>query len=48
MYYLEDDHKQNIGILVVRDTTPMHIVLSKKQAYTLAKEMKDVCETVFE
>ena len=48
LYYLEDDDKQNIGILVVRDTTPTSIVLSKKQALTLAKELKDVCDTVFE
>ena len=47
LYYLEDDYKKNIGILVVRDKTPMHIVLDRKQAYTLAKELKDVCETVF-
>ena len=48
LYYLEDDEKKDIGILVVKDTTPMSIVLSKKQAYTLAKELKDVCDTVFE
>jgi hypothetical protein len=47
LYYLEDDDKKDIGILVVRDGTPMHIVLNKNQAYTLAKELKEVCDSIF-
>ena len=47
LYYLEDDEKKQIGVLVVKDGTPMHIVLSKNQAYTLAKELKEVCDSVF-
>ena len=47
LYYLEDDEKKQIGILVVKGDTPMHIILNKKQAYTLAKELKSVCDSVF-
>ena len=47
LYYLEDDEKKQIGILAIKDGTPMHIVLSKNQAYTLAKELKEVCNSVF-
>ena len=47
LYYLEDDEKKNIGILVVKDGVPMHIILSKKQALTLANEFKDICEMRF-
>ena len=47
LYYLEDDEKTDIGILVIRDGTPLHIVLNKKQAFTLAKEFKEICEERF-
>ena len=47
LYYLEDDDKKDIGILVVRDGVPMHIVLNRTQAYTLVKELKEVCDSVF-
>lgn len=47
LYYLEDDDKKDIGILVVRDGVPMHIVLNRTQAYTLAKELKEVCNLRF-
>lgn len=47
LYYLEDDEKSSIGILVVKDGIPMHVVLKKKQALTLAKEFKDICEMRF-
>ena len=47
LYYIEDDEKKQIGVLVVKDGIPMHIVLSKTQAYTLAKELKSVCDSVF-
>ena len=47
LYYLEDDEKKQIGILAIKDGTPMHIVLNRTQAYTLAKELKEVCNSVF-
>lgn len=47
LYYLEDDDKKDIGILVIRDGVPLHVVLSKKQAFTLAKEFKEICEERF-
>ena len=47
LFYLEDDDKEDIGILVIRKTVPMHIVLSTKQAYTLAKELKEVLDMAF-
>lgn len=46
LYYLEDDEKKQIGILVVKDGVPMHVILSKNQAYTLVKELKEVCDSV--
>ena len=30
LYYLEDDDNTEIGILVIKDGVPMHIILSKK------------------
>lgn len=47
LYYLEDDEKKYIGILVVKDGIPMHVILKKKQALALAKEFKDICEMRF-
>ena len=47
LYYLEDDEKKDIGILVVRDGIPMHIVLNRTQAATLAKEFKSIYEERF-
>ncbi len=46
LYYLEDDDKKQIGILAIKDGIPMHVILSKNQAYTLAKEFKAVCVSV--
>jgi purine-nucleoside phosphorylase len=47
LYYLEDDDKKHIGILTVINGNTQHIILSKKQAKMLAKEMKSICEVVF-
>lgn len=47
LYYLEDDENKSIGILVIKNDVPMHIVLSKKQAKQLAKEFREVVNTVF-
>ena len=47
LYYLEDDEKKSIGILALKNGIPMHIILSKKQALTLANEFKDICEMRF-
>ena len=47
LYYLEDDENTDIGILVIRDEIPMHIVLTKKQASALIRELEDVCKMRF-
>lgn len=47
LYYLEDDNNTEIGILVIKDGVPFHIVLSKKQASALLKEFEDVCKMRF-
>ena len=47
LYYFEDDDKRAIGILTVRDGKVEKIALTKKQAYTLIQEFKDICDMVF-
>ena len=47
LYYLEDYKNTYIGILVIRDGVPMHIIISKKQASALIKELEDVCKMRF-
>lgn len=47
LYYLEDDEKTQIGILVVRDETPCSVVLTKAQAKALSKEFSDIYKMRF-
>jgi hypothetical protein len=47
LFYIEDDDKKDIGILVLVDGKPFYVVLNRKQAYALAKEFKDVVKMRF-
>ena len=48
LYYLEDDNQKSIGIMTIRNGKKSYAVLSKKQAYALIDEFKDVCDLYFE
>ena len=48
LYYLEDDEKTHIGLLVIKDGEPSYIILSKKQAKALADEFRDIYKLRFE
>ena len=47
LFYLEDDKRENIGILAIKNGNKTMIKLTKEQAYAVAEEFKDVCDMYF-
>lgn len=47
LYYLEDDEGKSIGILTLKNGRKSCAILSKKQAYALIDEFKEVCDLYF-
>jgi hypothetical protein len=48
LYYLQDDKRKSIGIMTIRNGRESRVLLSKKQAYALIDEFKDICDLYFE
>ncbi len=47
LFYLTDDENKSIGIMTVKNGKKSIAVLTKKQAYMLIKEFKDVCDLLW-
>lgn len=48
LFYLQDDKRKSIGIMAIRNGRESRVLLSKKQAYALIEEFKDICDLYFE
>ena len=47
LFYLTDDANKGVGIMTVKNGKKSIAVLTKKQAYALIGEFKDVCDLLW-
>ena len=47
LFYLQDDDRKLIGIMTCKAGNKSIAILTKKQAYALLDEFKDICDMVF-
>ena len=47
LFYLQDDDRKLIGIMTCKAGKKSIAILTKKQAYALLDEFKDICDMVF-
>ena len=47
LFYLEDNYRKSIGIMTCRSGQKSVAILTKKQAYALIEEFKDICDMYF-